>query len=259
MALSAEEVIYNLALGDVGEYQVTEGQTTDKQYELCSRFFDITRKEVLIAHPWNEAKLRIIIVQDATNPIFGYDRRYSKPSDNLKILSVNDSLGADLRNNARGVDAWEPEGDYILANAGETPQIWKTATSYIDGEFVTDDSVTYEVLVSHTSDTITNDVASGNIESKGGDYRIIFVEYIFDLTDISKFSPKLKEAIAKKLASRIITGLTNDTKGKIDLINEFEQLTMPQARSVDAQEGKPIPFLSSSEWIRSRSSGTQWP
>ncbi len=258
MALTAIEVIYNLGLGYVGEYQVTEGQTNDKQYELCSRYYDTSRIEVIAAHPFNEAKDRVILVQDATDPVFGYDRRYSKPSNTVKILLVNDSLGADIRNNASGIDAWEVEGDYILANAGETPQIWKTATDYIDGEFVTDDSITYEVLVTHTSDTIVNDVASGNIVSSGGDYRIIFVEYMWDLIDTTKFSPHFKEALAVKLASKVITGLTNDTKGKIDLINQFEQLTMPQARSRDAQEGKPKPIFSS-EWIRSRSSGTQWP
>jgi hypothetical protein len=256
MALTGEETIYNLALGYVGEYRVEEGATTTKQYILCDRFYDQARDEVLKSHPWNEAKKRIIIAQDSDNPIFGYDRRYSKPTDCLRVLSVNDSIGADQRNNADGVNAWEIEGDYILANAGELPQTWATATAYIDGQFVWSDDISYEVLVSHTSDTIANDVTAGNLVSAGGDYRVVFVEYVYQLTDTTKFGSKLKQVIAMKLAIKIITGLTNDTKGKVDLINEFERLTMPKARSIDGAQMTPKPIFNSN-WLRSRTTGAR--
>ncbi len=310
MALTGEETIYNLALGHIGDFQVEEGATDSKQYELCSRYYNQARDITLKSHPWNEAKKRVIIAQEDDNSVFGYDRRYSVPSDSLRVLSVNDSLGADIRNKAHGVDAWEVEGDLILANAGETPQTWATNTKYVDGVFVSDTAVvwatgtayvadqfvkdgglayqvladhtsdtianditannlaagitgstgTYEVLVSHISDTILNDIASGNISASASEARIIFVEYIWQLTDTTKFSSTLKEAIGEQLAIKIVTGLTNDTRGKIDLINKFEKLTMPKARSVDGAEGKPKPIFSS-EWIRARRSGTigVWP
>lgn len=258
MALSGEEQIYNLSLGHVGEYKVedTPASRLLKQNLLCIRYYDQARDLTLASHPWNEAKKRVIIAQDSDNPIFGYDRQYSTPSDFLRILSVNGSLGADRRLNAEGVDAWEVENEKILANAGEVPPIWKTSTAYIDGQFFTDDSITYEVLVSHTSDTIVADLASDNIVSAGGDYRIVYIEYIWQLTDTTKFKPNLKEAISVQLAIKIVTGLTNDTKGKVDLINEFERLTMPKARSVDGMQGKPKPIFSS-EWLRSRTAGTR--
>lgn len=311
MALTGEETIYNLGLGHTGEYQVLEGQTDSKQYELCSRYYDQARDLALRSHPWNEAKKRVIIAQDADEPIFGYDRQYTQPTDCLRVLSVNDSLGADRRNRAAGVRDWEPENGKILANAGETPQTWVTntkyvageyvsttartwvtSTSYIVGEYVTDGTTAYEVLVAHTSDTIANDVTSGNLQTgvtgTTGSYsvpttytsgatvlidvtassltavgsvaRIIFVEYIFQLTDTTKFSSNLKEAIGEQLAIKVITGLTNDTRGKVDLINKFENLTLPKARSVDGAEGKPKPIFNS-EWLRSRTSGSRgtWP
>ncbi len=306
MALTGTELIFNLALGHVGEYQVLEGQTTTKQYELCSRYYDQARDLALKSHPWNEAKVRIIIAQQSDDPLFGYDRKYSKPSDSLRILSVNDSIGADQRNNAFGINAWEVEGDYILSNAGEIPQTWATNTKYVDGEFVSSTAVnwatgtsyvadqfvkdgslvyqvladhtsdtiandvtagnlaagitgstgTYEVLVSHISDTILNDISSANISAVASEARIIFIEYIFQLTDTTKFSSSLKEAIGEQLAIKVITGLTNDTKGKVDLINKFERLTMPKARSVDGAEGTAKPIFNS-EWIRSRTAGTR--
>ncbi len=260
--------------------------------------------------------VRIIIVQDTVDPIFGYDRKYTKPSTALRIVSVDDDLGSDIRNKAQGVAAWEVEGDYILSNAGLspptwasatnyidgrfveiTPATWVTATAYIDGEYVKGGTLIYEVLVSHTSDTIANDItsgnlaagitgstvtyevlvthtsdatgstaaaqqavdiAAGNISASGDkiDHRIVYITYVTQLIDSAKWSPKLKQAIAMKLAIKIITSLTNDTKGKVDLINEFERLTMPKARSVDGMQGKPKPIFNS-EWIRSRTMGTR--
>lgn len=308
MALTGEEEIYNLALGYIGEYKVedTAASRLLKQYTLCSRYYDQARDLALKSHPWNEAKKRVIIAQDDDNPIFGYDRQYTKPTDSLRVLSVNDSLGADQRNKADGIRAWEVENQKILSNAGEIPQTWATNTKYVDGEFVSSTAVTwvtgtsyvadqfvknstlvyqvlvdhtsdtisndvtagnlatgitgstgtYEVLVSHISDTILTDIASANISATASEARIIFVEYIYQLTDTTKFSEDLKNAIAQQLAIKVITPLTNDTKGKIDLINEFERLTMPKARSVDGAERTPKPIFSS-EWIRSRTQGTR--
>jgi hypothetical protein len=307
MALTGEENIYNLALGYVGEYKIedTAASRLLKQYTLCSRFYELARDEVLVSHLWNEAMVRVIIAQEDDDPIFGYDRVYSKPSDALRIVSVDDDLGADLRNNAQGVDYWEVEGDYILSNAGVVPttwvtntkyvageafaadaRTWVTSTAYIVGEYVksgayvyevlaahTSSTVaaditagklsaavagstgTYKVLTTHTSDTVLNDLTSGYIEATQPEGRVVYVTYVKKLTDTTKYSPKLKQAIAMKLAIKIITSLTNDTKGKVDLINEFETLTMPKARSVDGMQGKPRPIFNS-EWIRARRSGT---
>lgn len=309
MALTEQEVIHNLALGHVGEYQVEDSVASRalKQNLLCIRYYDQARDLALKSHPWNEAKKRIVIAQDDDNPLFGYDRQYTEPTDSLRILSVNDSIGADQRNRADGVKAWEVENQKILSNAGEIPQTWATATKYVAGEyvsttaetwatatayvddqFVKDGTKVYEVLVSHTSDTIANDLTSGNLDTGvqgstgtysvptsyisgatvladinssnlsavGSEARIIFVEYIYQLTDTTAFSSNLKEAISEQLAIKIITALTNDTKGKIDLINKFENLTMPKARSVDGAERTPKPIFSS-EWLRSRTEGTR--
>jgi hypothetical protein len=119
---------------------------------------------------------------------------------------------------------------------------------------------TWLVVSTYTSGTlITDDITAGNLTSTGVDSNIAFVNYVFQLTDTTKFSPKLKNAIATKLAIKIVIGLKADPKMKIDLINEFERVVMPSARSVDGAQGKPKP-TSNSSWIRSRQSGTQtWP
>lgn len=314
MSLTDTEIIFNEALGYVGEYNIEDTATSraSKQYLACNRYYTKSRDMALASHPWKEATKSLIILQNNTPPLLrDYDRRYSKPSDSLRILSVDDSLGSDLRNKAMGVDGWELEGEYILSNAGETPPTWATATNYYDGEFIsvtpdtwatatslidgqyvksgtlvyevltdhtsdtianditsgnlaagiTGTTVTYEVLVSHTSNTVVADITAGNISTSGDtiDARIVYIKYVWKLTDTTKFSTHLREAIVVQLASKVITDLTNDTKGKVDLINEFERLTSPKARSIDGSQRKPKPIFNS-EWIRARRSGTHvWP
>lgn len=263
MALSDAEVMYNLSLGLIGEYEVTEGDTTSKQAILCIRYYEDARDETLADHPWNFATMDVILYEDTDRPIFGYDRKYTKPTDCLRVLSVDNSTGSDVSRNQAGIPAWEVKGDYIHADAGAAPPSWSSARAYYDGQFFTSANVTYEVLVSHTSDAtganeaarIAVDVAAGNIESKGGDYKIVYVEYIFQETDLDNWSPKAKYALSVNLASKVITGLTGDTRGKEGLINEYNGLVMPQARSTDAAEGKPRPIFHS-EWLRSRQMGS---
>lgn len=318
MTLSTLEVIYNLALGYVGAAKIvdTDASRLLKQNLLCVRYYDLARDEVLKSHLWNEAMVRVVILQDSTLPLFGYDRRYSKPSGALRIVSVDDSIGAERRLNQQGVNAWEVEGDYILSNAGETPPTWAsnidyidgqyvnitpatwvTATAYVDGEYKKSGTIIYEVLSDHTSGVLADDVTAGKLASRGTgstvayevlvthtsnttganaaaqqkvdieagniaasgdvvDFRIVYITYVTQLTDTTKWGSKLKQAVAMKLAIKIITALTNDTKGKVNLIEEFEQLTMPKARSIDGAQGTPRQIFSS-EWIRSRTSGTR--
>lgn len=307
MSLTGQEDIHNLALGMIGEEEVedTADSRALKQNLLCIRFYPSARDLTLRSHPWNEAKERVILVQTTDEPVFGYDRRYTEPTNSLRILSVNDSLGADIRNNAAGIDPWEVEQGEIYSNAGQVPETWSTdkkfvdgdffsvtarswvtSTAYIVGEFVRDGGLvyevliahtsdtiaadltagnldtgvqgstgTYEVLVSHISDTIINDIGSANIEAKAPEARVIFVEYTFQLTTTTLFSANLEEAISVQLAIKIYPGIKGTSDGKEDLINEFERLTMPKARSVDGAQMKPKPIFNS-QWIRSRSSGT---
>lgn len=302
---TSEIVIWNKALGKLGDEVVTASDTSLKQYQYCDRFYDSARDEVMVSHLWNEAMTRVILLEDTTRPSFGYDVRFAVPSDALRIVSVDDSLGADQRNNASGVHPWEVEAGYILSDAGETPQTWSTTTNYnageyvsttpvtyatgtayIDGQYVKSSTLVYEVLAGYTSDTIANDItagnlgtgkvantgtylvastytstsailtdiAAGNLTPAGAGSTIGYITYVKQLTDTTKFSPLLEDTIACKLAIKIVTGLHNDPKAKVDLINEFERLTMPQARSVDGMQGTPKPIMNS-QWIRSRTQG----
>lgn len=263
MALSDAEIMYNLSLGLVGEYRITEGDTTSKQAILCIRYYTEAQNEVLEDHPWNFAKKDVILYEYTDRPIFGYDRKYATPSDYVRILTVDNQTGSDVSRKQAGVPAWEVKGNYIHADAGASPPSWSSGKVYYVGQFFTSSSVTYEVLKTHTSDAtganeaaqIAVDVAALNIESKGGDYEIVCVEYIWKQVDMDEWSAKAKAALTVLLASKIVVGLSGTIKDKEAFINEYYGLVMPHARSADAAEGKPRPIFRSS-WLAARQSGS---
>lgn len=248
MALSDQETLYNLALGYVGDSKVTEGSTDAKQYQICERYYTLARDEVLASHIWNEAKTRTIVMQSTTAPLFGYDYQFPLPSDCVRIVSIGtDKYVVDE-------NGWEVEGSKILTDYYDETPAWVTDTDYVAGQYVSVSDITYLCAVSHTAGVWADDLAGGYWTSQGGDYVTLAIEYISNSTAISNYSARLKNAVAMKLAIKISTEITNDVDTRNMLIQEYEKLVMPQARSVDSQQGKPRTIFPSSEWIRSRSS-----
>ena len=223
--------------------------------------------------------LRILSVNDE----LGSDTRnkaagvFDWEVENAKILSNAGEAPQTWATNTKYVD-----GEFV----SEKASVWVTSTAYLVGQFVQDSGLVYQVLVNHTSDAIAADVtagnlaagvqgstgtfevlvshisdttladvAAGNIQATASEARVIYVEYIYQLTTTSLWSSNLTEAVATQLAIKVEPGITGDPQANDRLINEFERLTMPKARSMDGAEGKPKPIFNSA-WIRSRSSGT---
>jgi hypothetical protein len=243
MALTNEEiVICNLALGMVGEYQISSSATSTKQYELCERYYDEVVKDVLSDHTWNEAKKRAFLLEDATAPVFGFSYRFPLPTDCIKVIRLGDG--------ENDLDFWEVEDGYILSNIAQSPSSYTIGDKYAAGQYITYNSITYSVDTGFTASDWTTDSAA-YLTSKTDDYAVLKIEYIYNLTDTTKWSVRLKNAIAENLAAKISVGITNDPKTKFDLMNQYESLTIRKARSADAQQGRIRPIFKSS-WWRSR-------
>ena len=242
MALTNEEiVICNLALGQVGEYQITSSATSTKQYELCERYYDEVVKDVLSDHTWNEAKKRAYLVEEADAPVFGFSYRFELPSDLIKVIRIGDG--------ENDYEFWEVENGYILTNLAQSPLSYAVGDKYAAGQYISYGSVTYEVITGFTATDWTTDLA--NLLTTSGDYAVLKIEYIYNLTDTTKWSVRLKNAIAEQLAIKVSVGITNDPKTKYDLVNQYESLTIRKARSADAQQGRVRP-ITNSTWWRSR-------
>lgn len=245
MALTdAQIAICNIAMGYIGEYQVESSKTTTKQYVYCDRYYSDAVKETLAEHTWNEAKKRAYAVEESGGPVFGFTYKFQLPSDSLRIIRLGDG--------DNDWSFWEIEGDYILTDRAQSGRSYSVGDDYVAGQYISYEDVTYSVDTSFTAVDWTTDSAA-YLTSTGDDLKVLKIEYIYELTDTTKWSPNLKEAIAKRLAIKTATGITNDPKTKIDLMNEFENITMRKARSIDAMQGRLRPYFKSSWWASRQS------
>jgi hypothetical protein len=246
MALTSSEIIVcNLALGLIGEYQISANSTGSKQYELCERFYYYAVRETLCDHNWNEARKRAFSVESSEAPLFGYEHKFPLPTDCLKVVRLGD--------NNDWYD-WEIEGDYIYTDYTEDPTVWAEGIDFVAGQYCTLSDVTYLCNTAHTSATATSPATDTTTwTTQGGDYAVLRIEYIYHNTDRKTWSPHLLNCITQNLAKKLIVPLTNNQKNKDALTQEYEGLSLKKARSIDAAQGKPKKFFKS-RWWNSRES-----
>lgn len=240
MATPAIEAIYNKALRYIGDYGVTSGRTTEKQYVLCDLFYEDARDEILTRHLWNEATEYDIILQSTTAPIFGYDYKFQLPSDCLRVFSIGPS--------------WKEfvvVGDYIYTNSPLTPPTWQSGEDYVAGQYVNYGSLTYSVDNTVSDSTTAPDSDATNFTSQGDEYKIINLTYIKQLTDPDEWSNTLLQAVVLNLATKLAAAMTNNYDIRSGIQRELEGLYLPLARSVDAQQGTPRKIFQS-HWLRAR-------
>lgn len=239
MALSNEQIeVCNIALSYLGEYRITASRTTEKQYVACDLHYIDAVKETLVEHNWNEAKTRCYLVEYSVAPVFGYTYKFALPDDFLALVRIGDG--------ANDWNHWEIEGDYLLTNEAQSPLTYTVGEKYTAGQYLTYSDVTYYIERGFTATAWATDV--GYLGTTGGDYSVLKLEYIKYLTKPSSWSPNLKDCIAQRLAVKVATSLTNDSKLKTDIQSEFENLSIRKARSIDARQGKVRPFFKSHWW-----------
>jgi len=84
--------ICNLALDHIkvdGTDQVTNlDDPSINLEEVCARWYDATRRNLLRRHGWNFAIKRAIITKDATAPAFEFSDAYNLPNDYIRLVSL---------------------------------------------------------------------------------------------------------------------------------------------------------------------------
>ncbi len=281
---AANIAVCNQSLSLLGAEEITVGQTTEQNHIYCTIFFDDARDEILAAHRWNYAKKRGFALE-TTKPLFGYDNAFTKPTDAIKVWGIDEAPDA----------VWEREGDLILTDHGDRPKAWLTATIYIvndyvkvtpdtwatgvaviDGQYLLSGDLIYEVLVSHTTDTISNDVTSGNLISRGegsegtyliavahtsdtvaadiaagnltpagGDSEILAVEYVYQRTDVDAWHISARQALIINLARMLAPAVKQNETASLNLQSMLyggPKTTgyLSIARTIDAQESGPM-------------------
>jgi hypothetical protein len=101
--------ICNMALGAIGQDEVSTLVGSGKVIRLLNRFYPQIRDEVLESHPWNFAKSRDTLAASVTPPEWEWSTAYDLPSDCIRVLKVRTS-------DDNQTQPWKVEGTQILTN-----------------------------------------------------------------------------------------------------------------------------------------------
>lgn len=83
--------ICNTALLYLGQQAISSVNDTSERAIVIAQTYDITRRQLLVGHPWNFATKRSELNQLSTGPVFGYEYKYAIPNDCLRIVRINKS------------------------------------------------------------------------------------------------------------------------------------------------------------------------
>ena len=106
-----ETGVCNMALDMLHEGPISSIDDDEPNARRFKRNFDALRDSFLAAHPWNFAVARTSLPASAEAPFFGWDYKYLRPGDCLRVLPLreNGSFGG-------ATVAHEIEGEYILTD-----------------------------------------------------------------------------------------------------------------------------------------------
>ena len=101
MPLYTPTSVCNLALAKVGDeaaqitsIPATPSEEYSKEANLCSKFYEVTLREVLEATEWKWARSRKALAQNADTPVFEWTYSFALPADcarPLKLASTTDT------------------------------------------------------------------------------------------------------------------------------------------------------------------------
>lgn len=106
--------ICSIALQQLGSRPINDFEEASEGARICSALYLEARNDVLKQHPWNCALNRVTLSPDVTPPAFGYQYRFTLPSDYVSVVNV-EPVGAVA---ALGFTtmSYAIEGQYILAD-----------------------------------------------------------------------------------------------------------------------------------------------
>lgn len=236
--------VCNQSLGLLGAELITINGT-DQNHDLCTLYYPDAKDEMLICHPWNHAYKRANMLQAAT-PLNEYDYAFTKPTDCLRVLRIDNDPLCQFR----------VEGSLVLTNSYESPDEYDDdSVDYLAGQYVSYSDVTYLVDTSFTSSDWATDLAA-YLTTQTDDLKYVPVEYIYQAADIENFPAYLKQCVVYNLAIKLAPPIKASEKAAMNLQQMLyggPQVTgyLNMARSLDAQESA-VTEIKTQSWINSR-------
>jgi len=90
--------IVNGALARLGEQAILSLADPSPPGRLASRTYNDIRDALLREFPWNFATKRASLAADTAAPLWGFARSFTLPSDNLRLIDVNNTSDQEWNN-----------------------------------------------------------------------------------------------------------------------------------------------------------------
>lgn len=103
--LTSSTALCNGALIKVGARIITDLDEDSKEANTCREVYDMNRRALLLAHPWNFAVKRTSLAATGDTPAYEYLYEFNAPGDYLRMLDTEYKE-----------DEWVYESGKILAN-----------------------------------------------------------------------------------------------------------------------------------------------
>lgn len=117
--ISSPTDLCNLALGHLGEGQITSLDEDTLAARACALHYGVTRDEMLRSHRWNFATARIALSRLEAVPAFGWSYAFALPADFLRALEVNEEEAGDVTSGE-----WIIEGRNLLTDWDEVALVY---------------------------------------------------------------------------------------------------------------------------------------
>jgi hypothetical protein len=113
---TSKVAVCNLTMDHIGGGTIVSIDSPNTEQEIkCARWYDVTRRALLRAHPWAFARARDVASRDATTPAHGWADAYNLPNDLLRLNFIGDDSVLDMKQD------YALEGRQILMdNSGAT-------------------------------------------------------------------------------------------------------------------------------------------
>lgn len=254
-------VICNSALTHIGTRRIVALSDPSREARACNDNYDLCRLAVLRMHPWNFAATKVTLAATAiTNAvtssglikITAASHGYST-GDYVRIAQVQGTTEANGAWTVTVVDAnnftldgstftntYSSGGVTTLAPKFDFEFMHALPSNFIRMQAVQDAQTLlgpgeYEIM------------AGGKIAS---DCATLYMKYVANISDTTKFDPLFDEALALYLAHKIAFKLTGSEAEKDRLLRDLDRC-LQKARFVDSVD-EPSPVLDSDVWIQAR-------
>ena len=124
MPLYTPVSVCNLALAKVGDEasQITsipasQSEEYSKEANLCSKFYEITLREVLEATEWKWARKRVALALNVDTPTFEWDYSHALPADCARPLRVSPTTDTQRQYNYKS--EWDVEDGNVVSNRSD--------------------------------------------------------------------------------------------------------------------------------------------